>query len=56
MKDVRMHNLRRTFGYNLIKQGMSIYEVGKLLGHSSIITTERHYAPLIATDVEEFVL
>ena len=56
MKDVRMHDLRRTFGYNLIKQGRPIYEVSKLLGHSSVITTEKHYTPLIATDVEEFIL
>ena len=51
-----MHDLRRTFGYNLIKQGKPIYEVSKLLGHSSVITTERYYAPLNATDVEEFFL
>ena len=30
--------------------------VSKLLGHASVTTTERHYAPLLATDVEEFVL
>ena len=56
LNDVRMHDLRRTFGYNLIRQGKPIYEVSKLLGHSSVTTTERHYAPLIATDVEEFIL
>ena len=56
LKDVRMHDLRRTFGYNLVKLGRSIYEVSKLLGHSSVVTTERHYAPLIATDVNEFIL
>ena len=56
LKDVRMHDLRRTFGYNLIKQGRSIYEVSKLLGHSSVVTTERHYAPLLTTDVVNFIL
>ena len=56
LKDVRMHDLRRTFGYNLIKQGRPIYEVSKLLGHSSVTTTERHYAPLMATEIEEFIL
>ncbi len=56
IKDIRLHDLRRTFGFHLIKQGRPIYEVSKLLGHSSVITTERHYAPLIATDVEEFIL
>ena len=54
--DARFHDLRRTFGYNLIKQGRPIYEVSKLLGHSSVTTTERHYAPLMATEIEEFVL
>ena len=56
LEDARMHDLRRTFGYNLIKQGRPIYEVSKLLGHSSVTTTERHYAPLMATEIEEFVL
>ena len=54
--DARFHDLRRTFGYNLIKQGMPIYQVSKLLGHTSVTTTEKHYAPLLATDVEEFEL
>jgi len=56
IKNARFHDLRRTFGYNLVRQGMSIYKVSKLLGHSSVTTTERHYAPLMATEIEEFVL
>ena len=39
-----------------IKQCMPIYQASKLLGHVSVTTTEKHYAPLLATDVEEFVL
>ena len=35
---------------------MPIFKVSKLLGHSSIVTTEKHYAPLLATNVEDFVL
>ena len=54
--NIRMHDLRRTFGYNLVKQGRPIYEVSKLLGHSSVTTTEKHYAPLISTDVNDFIL
>jgi len=54
--DIRFHDLRRTFGYNLIRQGRPIYEVSKLLGHSSVTTTERHYAPLLTTEIEDFVL
>jgi len=56
LHDARFHDLRRTFGYNLIKQGRPIYEVSKLLGHSSVATTEKHYAPLMATDIEDFRL
>ena len=54
--DIRFHDLRRTFGYNLIRQGRPIYEVSKLLGHSSVTTTECHYAPLLATEIDDFVL
>ena len=56
IKGGRFHDLRRTFGLNLIKQGMSIYQVSKLLGHSSVRTTEKHYAPLMITDIPEFKL
>ena len=56
IKDARFHDLRRTFGYRLILNGMPIYHVSKLLGHSSVTTTEKHYAPLMATDIEEFIL
>ena len=56
ISDIRFHDLRRTFGYNLIRQGRPIYEVSKLLGHSSVTTTERHYAPLLTTEIEDFVL
>ena len=56
IRDARFHDLRRTFGYNLIKQGMSIFKVSKLLGHASVRTTEQHYAPLLSTEIEDFVL
>lgn len=56
INDIRFHDLRRTFGYNLIKQGKPIYEVSKLLGHSSVVTTERHYAPLLTTEIDDFEL
>ena len=56
IKDARFHDLRRTFGLNLIKRGMPIYQVSKLLGHKSVKTTEKHYAPLLIDDIEEFTL
>ena len=56
INNARFHDLRRTFGLNLIKQGMSIYKVSKLLGHKSVKTTEQHYAPLMTIDIEDFIL
>ena len=52
----RFHDIRRTFGYNLIKSGWPIYQVSKLLGHSKISQTERNYAPLLVTDIKDFKL
>tara|TARA_R100001460_G_scaffold23732_6_gene47763 strand:+ start:4503 stop:5399 length:897 start_codon:yes stop_codon:yes gene_type:complete len=56
IKDARFHDLRRTFGYNLIRKGMPIYQLSKLLGHSSVKTTQDHYAPLLVDDIEDFTL
>jgi len=50
-----LHDLRRTFGLRMIKK-IGIYETSKLLGHKSVATTEKHYAPLLAIDVDDFVL
>lgn len=38
------HDLRRTFGTQLLLAGVDIYAVSKLLGHNSVATTEKHYA------------
>ena len=56
IKDGRFHDLRRTFGLNLIKQGIPIFEVSKLLGHTSVRTPEKHYAPLLVSDIRDFKL
>ena len=56
IRNARFHDLRRTFGLNLIKLGMSIYKVSKLLGHKSVRTTEQHYAPLLTIEIEDFEL
>ena len=56
IRNARFHDIRRTFGLNLIKQGMSIYKVSKLLGHKSVRTTEQHYAPLLTVEIEDFIL
>ena len=39
------HRLRDTFAVNLLTSGVAIKDVSTLLGHSSVITTERYYAP-----------
>ena len=41
----RPHRLRDTFAVSLLGQGVAMENVSTLLGHSSIQTTERYYAP-----------
>ena len=38
------HRLRDTFAVDLLTKGVPMEEVSKLLGHTSIRTTEKHYA------------
>jgi integrase len=40
--DVRIHDLRHTFASLLINNGVSLYEVQELLGHSSTAMTQRY--------------
>jgi len=44
-----LHSLRSTFACHLIRKGVNIYDVSKLLGHSSVRVTEKHY---LAQDTE----
>ncbi len=41
----RPHRLRNTFAVELLLAGVAMHDVSVLLGHSSVATTERHYAP-----------
>jgi integrase/recombinase XerD len=41
------HQLRDTFAVNLLQRGIPLEEVSKLLGHTSIKTTEKSYAPWV---------
>jgi integrase len=40
--DVRIHDLRHSYASLLINQGVTLYEVGALLGHSDVQTTSRY--------------
>ena len=41
---VSFHSLRRSYGQNLLNEGLAIAKVSFLLGHSSIAVTEKSYA------------
>jgi integrase len=50
-----LHSMRATFASVLIQKGVDIYTVSKLLGHSSVKVTERHYVALDAKHVRSAV-
>lgn len=45
-KKLHWHNLRSSFASWLVSGGVSLYAVSKLLGHSSTVLTQTHYARL----------
>ena len=45
-KNIHFHTLRASFGSFLLQNGVSLSVISKLLGHSSISVTEKHYASL----------
>ena len=52
ISDVRIHDLRHSFASFMIKNGVSIFEISKLLGHKDIKTTMR-YAHLADRELVE---
>ncbi len=51
IKNADVHTLRRTFGSRLVQKGVPIFAVAKLLGHSSVTITEKHYVDLLQSDL-----
>ncbi len=48
IKGANLHSLRKTFGSLLLQNGSAdLYTVSKLLGHSSVRTTEKYYVDLL---------
>jgi integrase len=46
------HVFRHTFGWRWLKGGGDIYTLSKVLGHATVAVTERHYAHLLAEDIQ----
>ena len=55
LEDITLHDLRRTYGSLLVQNGVDIFTVSKLLGHSSVQVTEKHYAALIKKNLTDGV-
>jgi integrase len=55
LEDVRLHDLRHSFASLAIGRGVSLYIVGKLLGHKVPATTQRyaHLARDVATSIND---
>ena len=47
VEDGHSHRLRDTFSVDLLSKGVSLETVSRLLGHTSIKTTQKHYAPFV---------
>ncbi|PYV65022.1 MAG: hypothetical protein DMG97_33305 [Acidobacteria bacterium] len=46
-KPGHLHMLRDTFAVEYLLAGMPLEEVSRLLGHSSVLITQKHYAPWV---------
>lgn len=44
ISNIKPHDLRRTFACHLLLNGVDIFSVSKLLGHSDVNLTAKHYA------------
>jgi site-specific recombinase XerD len=55
IKNANVHTLRKTFGSILVQKGVDIFTVSKLMGHSSVRVTEKHYAELLDKNLRDGV-
>lgn len=53
--NVTMHVARHSFAVMAINRGVTLYMVSKLMGHSSIVATEKTYAQFLKEKVQEDV-
>ena len=53
LKKVHPHMFRHTFAVQLLLSGLSLHDVAILLGHSTVKTTEKHYAPFVRARQEQ---
>jgi len=42
IRDLRFHDLRHTFASRLVKKGVDLIIVKELMGHASVVTTQRY--------------
>ncbi len=54
MNALRLHDLRHYYASRLVRKGVPLYTVQKLLGHSTPALTQR-YAVLREDDLERYV-
>ncbi|MDR1159158.1 MAG: site-specific integrase, partial [Syntrophomonadaceae bacterium] len=55
LKDVRFHDLRRTFGSMLAQAGVPIFDISKLMGHAKVQVTAKVYAHLLPENLQSAV-
>jgi len=53
--NMTMHVARHTFAVMSIKKGVSIHMVSRLMGHSSVLVTEKVYAEFLPSEISKIV-
>ena len=53
--NMTMHVARHTFAVMSIKKGVSIHMISRLMGHSSVLVTEKVYAEFLPSEISKIV-